>query len=651
MNRKPYPQFLFIFIIILSLLLSCVEKKAPITGMDIFDRFQPGYNLMAFLSDTELHKLEVVSDSMQSVLEQNGFVKDSSLPLVIGNDTVPIPEGGLIWQNPSSGINIFLKEFKTKGDTQSAWPDYSHHIGYYAGIQNRQDGFYYLKLDSIYNTHLNATFKSDHYIFEIRAPFNFKVPSIDELNEKQIGDITVTNNHFIETLELLKRVLVPKQDLVYAPSNGRLLTEDERLFGFINFWTEVKYNFAFFDQVPDLDWEAVLLEYLPKVKNATSNFEYYQTLEEVCALLNDGHTNVYPPVELLRYINSPAVELSALDGSIYITNTSVDLAETIPLGSQLIRVDKTPVENYIEKNIRPYISSSTEHIRRNWEVRKLLDGNRDKPVSIEIKTPEGEIKNLSLDRNPGSIEWINSSEPWELSSYKQYGDIAYVSLNSFNSSDIVDAFDQYLDDIKQSKALIIDLRKNGGGNSWNGYNILKQLTDQPLVTSKWKTREHKPAYKAWGAFVDEESEHLGSWDRETLASYKDDFWHESGPDTIYPEKDRTIKLPVAVLIGNNTASAAEDFLIAADPLDNFTTIGDYTFGSTGQPMLIRLPGGGKARICTKRDSYPDGREFVGYGVMPDVRLKKTLNDILTDSDPVLDYAKVYLQEKMVIPNQ
>jgi hypothetical protein len=35
--------------------------------------------------------------------------------------------------------------------------------------------------------------------------------------------------------------------------------------------------------------------------------------------------------------------------------------------------------------------------------------------------------------------------------------------------------------------------------------------------------------------------------------------------------------------------------------------------------------GGSARICTKKDTYPNGKEFVGYGIKPDIEVKRTLN--------------------------
>src|SRR5215210_727589 len=68
--------------------------------------------------------------------------------------------------------------------------------------------------------------------------------------------------------------------------------EDEKAAGLSRFWSEVKYNFANFDLVQGLDWDALHLEYLPKVRATKSTLEYYRVLTELCARLKDGHTNV-----------------------------------------------------------------------------------------------------------------------------------------------------------------------------------------------------------------------------------------------------------------------------------------------------------------------------------------------------------------------
>ena len=61
-------------------------------------------------------------------------------------------------------------------------------------------------------------------------------------------------------------------------------------------------------------------------------------------------------------------------------------------------------------------------------------------------------------------------------------------------------------------------------------------------------------------------------------------------------------------------------------------------GSTGQPLMFDLPGGGTARICVKRDGYPDGTDFVGVGVLPDVRVAPTIDDVRHGRDAALTAA-------------
>ena len=67
-------------------------------------------------------------------------------------------------------------------------------------------------------------------------------------------------------------------------------------------------------------------------------------------------------------------------------------------------------------------------------------------------------------------------------------------------------------------------------------------------------------------------------------------------------------------------------------------IGEASGGSTGQPLSFELPGGGSGRICTKRDTYPDGKEFVGVGIQPDIVVKPLLANIRKNKDTVLEAA-------------
>ena len=52
----------------------------------------------------------------------------------------------------------------------------------------------------------------------------------------------------------------------------------------------------------------------------------------------------------------------------------------------------------------------------------------------------------------------------------------------------------------------------------------------------------------------------------------------------------------------------------------------------------RIPGDGQAMICSKRDYYPDGTEFVGVGVRPDIEVRITAEAFQNGEDEPLSTA-------------
>lgn len=171
--------------------------------------------------------------------------------------------------------------------------------------------------------------------------------------------------------------------------------------------------------------------------------------------------------------------------------------------------------------------------------------------------------------------------------------------------------------------------------------------DTILYGIKEKSRLHIPAYKAWGKFVESKDTLNNEWAKKSLLSFQDKYIYEFDYHPyLIKLKAKRIVVPTVILIGHNTGSAAEDFLISADNQKHMIKIGENSFGSTGQPLMFELPGGGFARICTKQDTYPDGREFVGYGIKPDIEIKATFTDYLFEKDPELDKALEYLKTKI-----
>jgi C-terminal processing protease CtpA/Prc len=339
-----------------------------------------------------------------------------------------------------------------------------------------------------------------------------------------------------------------------------------------------------------------------------------------------------------------------IDEKAIIVRTNLSKKDEIPFGCEIIEVNDKKTLEYINENVKPYIPSSTEYVKNNVSFSTLLKGMDGETFKIKIKKPNNDITELTLthkrteekevypdfeaQRNLLDFKWINQ-------------ETAYIALNSFADKKIDSLFINKLPDLYKAKSLIIDLRYNGGGSTNIGFDILKYLTnDKKLYGSKSSSRLHIPTFKAWGKYVEAKDSLKDEWSKKAYASFNDNYYHnfEYEPTEIKLNAKRIV-IPTVILIGNNTASAAEDFLVYADNQKHMTKIGTNTFGSTGQPFSFSLPGGGSARICTKKDTYPDGREFVGYGIKPDIEIKPSLSDYLKKNDVVLEKAIEFLKNK------
>lgn len=425
------------------------------------------------------------------------------------------------------------------------------------------------------------------------------------------------------------------------------ISNTEKIYGLSKFWQEVNYNFIFWDRVDKPQWEAAYKKMIVEVQATENDYEYYRLLQRFCATLKDGHTNVYFPEEIANSIITTGfgdyrIFLTNIDGKAIITTVNYSKKDEIPIGTEIIKVNGTNTNQYIAENVKPYISSSTNHVLEDKSIQWMLKDLIGTKYSLELKFPNGEIHTLQLTHRITTEEEVFPLiEKKELLDFKwMENGIAYLSLNSFEDKKIMELFIEKLPELYKAKKLIVDLRYNGGGITEIGFNIMEYLTkDTILYGAKERSRLHIPTYKAWGKFQEIEDTVDDEWAMQSYLSYRDNFYHDFPytPDDIELEAERIV-IPTAILIGHNTASAAEDFLVYADNQSHMVKIGEPTYGSTGQPYMFDLPNGGKARVCTKEDTYPDGREFVGYGIQPDIVVKKSLNDFIENKDVVLDFA-------------
>ncbi len=402
------------------------------------------------------------------------------------------------------------------------------------------------------------------------------------------------------------------------------LTTEEKVVGLSRLWAEVKFNFINFDLVPTLDWDSLYVATLPRALAAPTTEAYYRVLMATVAQLRDGHSNVNPPAEIAdRFYARPAFRTRLIAGVVVVTEVYDDslLAAGIVPGAELVSVEGEPVRAYAERAVRPYLSASTVQSLDLWTYGFRLLAGPPGPLRLAFRDADGVAFERTVRRLPQAE--VEASGVWSRMQRPPFeftmlpGHVAYVALNSFSTDEAAEQFAAAFGEIAQARALLLDVRANDGGNSAVGWDVLATLTDQPFPVSSWRTLDYRPAYRAWG--------------RPTQT------FGETG-QTFPADATRHFRGPVAVLVNARTFSAAEDFAVAFDAMDRGLLVGEPTGGSTGQPLPFPLPGGGSARVTTKRDTYPDGRDFVGVGVQPDMPVAPTLADVRAGRDPALEAA-------------
>lgn len=446
---------------------------------------------------------------------------------------------------------------------------------------------------------------------------------------------------------------------VHGFSQPNTLSPADKVYGLSRFWQEVNYNFVYLNKVNRPQWDSLYRVMITEVQQSPNDYEYYRLLQRFCAFLKDGHTNVYMPqscdsLQMTTMFGKYRLFLKNIEGKAIVTNTNAAVKDEIPFGSEIIAVNGMSTNAYLDKYVRPYISSSTSYVLEDMAIYSLLKGLKGQQFAITIKTPAGKTRDFTLTHERTADTTIYpamKSDGDKLMDVKWYpGNVAYVALNSFGNPKIDTLFIKALPELYKANALVIDLRYNGGGSTRIGGEILTYLTnDTSFLMSQSSTREHMPAYKAWGKFTEPADTLHDESDKKSWYSYRDNFYYvfENKPWIVHNNTKKLV-VPTALLIGHNTASAAEDFLVLADKQKHMVKIGENSFGSTGQPYQFDMPGGGAARVCTKKDTYPDGREFVGYGVHPDIEVKTRLQDYEKGRDAVLEAALAYLQHPQAV---
>lgn len=103
--------------------------------------------------------------------------------------------------------------------------------------------------------------------------------------------------------------------------------------------------------------------------------------------------------------------------------------------------------------------------------------------------------------------------------------------------------------------------------------------------------------------------------------------------------------PVALLINENTQSAAELFTLMMKTLPNVTLIGDTTSGVFADTHIGKLPNGWEYRMSVRKTTNCNDNSLEDIGIVPDILIENTKKDIDDGKDKVIEYSIKYLPSR------
>lgn len=299
----------------------------------------------------------------------------------------------------------------------------------------------------------------------------------------------------------------------------------------------------------------------------------------------------------------------------------------------------------------------------------------DKVVDIEMANNKGQTlkrqfpfsKKFSAYRSKASIDktvldrQVRNNDYASLVSVLE-SNIGYVRLpRMYNDRDVggVDRFTENVyQTVKNTRALIIDVRANGGGRR----SLIKSFAAfiVPPNTSPWLanvaySRSDGPKIRKRLAdrfLFPSDAEIFFRSDRQAIDRFNTEFKPTVEFDkTLFSEPFYTLlrsgpvhyDKPVYILADDETFSAASIFVAAFKALPNVKVVGTVTDGSSGKSKAFTLNHSGvTVKLSTMISLQRNGVPFDGYGTAPDLDLEVDLSQVLHHRDSQLNALTSYL---------
>ena len=396
---------------------------------------------------------------------------------------------------------------------------------------------------------------------------------------------------------------------------GPYATREERLRIFDEVWEQVSERY-FDPSFRGVDWQVARRDLRPLAGEARDEAELYSVLRRMLGRLHDPHTRVFAPAEgtdwRVQHYISVGVSVRELGSALLVADVergSQAARSGVRAGDELVSINDETADALFARKLAE-TASGEGRAARLQAVAHLFDGPAGSNVALDFRRAgESRVRTARLLRESRTrVPTFDS---------KREGDARLVHFNIF-TPEVAAQFARALKgELRGARALVIDLRDNGGGEAESMADLASTLL---------------PAGLSLGRFTDREGAvRLEPFTRAALLSSADSFARFRGP--------------VVLLTNARTASAAEVFAAALRETNRATVIGEATCGCVlGIRRRHQLPDGGVLDVSEMDYHTARGARLEGAGLRPDISIEPTREDLRRRRDRALERALEILKD-------
>lgn len=394
---------------------------------------------------------------------------------------------------------------------------------------------------------------------------------------------------------------------------------------------------------PSVDFDLLATGIESKIVTGTTTTEHYYNMLQWAAAFHDGHVNVLPPedmntIEQFRAPISIAVAAAATEAeAVYVIDAKADTG--LAAGDKITAVNGVAIKEAIDTT-EALRSGSTQRMRRQFGARLLFDkiGAANATDDLIVTAEHaGQPVTVTLYRTASQyipFDGVHPQTPTApvsdlVKAMILPGGIGYLRVDSFSAAGLVDVIADGMNKLAATKGLIIDVRKNGGGDLPTGNEMIARMIKAPVT-------RYEVAERMSNFLLAERPQYIfAPW------TVGDPYagWHAN---TVQPRTTGPTYLdkPVAIVTGANCFSACDTFVVGMKSNNLATIVGEGTGGGTGTPYGFELPKSGLSfRYSVVRGRRLDGTWIEGEGTLPDVAISPNADTLLGKKD--IQIAKAY----------